>query len=118
MEKLSVESTRLQQRWEEFQNHCSKEERLELNRSEPTVEGVVDMVKEMTAAWRSKREKGRREKAMKLFHRFCFSLDSHKSLMKLLPEGNAYVSVFMGSLSAVIKVGPNFSDTNSENKTQ
>lgn len=63
------------------------------------------MVQEMAAAWRSKREKGRRGKAMKLFHSFCSSLDSHKSLMKLLPEGNAYVSVFMGSLGAIIKVG-------------
>ncbi|KAF9891837.1 hypothetical protein FE257_003322 [Aspergillus nanangensis] len=104
---IAVESARLREKWVAFQTSCPKDERLDLTNSEPTLEGVVDIVREMTTAWRTKRDKSRRGKTAKLFHAFCSKLDSHSSLMKLLPEGNAYVSVFMGSLGAVIKASVN-----------
>jgi hypothetical protein len=87
-----------------FQNNCPAEERVDLQNSEPTVEGVADMVNEMMKAWQVKREKGRRGKAISLFQKFCSSLNSHSSLIKILPEGNQYVSIFTGTLNAVIKV--------------
>lgn len=103
-EVILIESVKLREKWGVFQNNCSKEDRLDLTKSEPTIEGVVDLVQEMMTNWASKREKGRRGKALKLFHAFCSKLDSHSSLMRLLPEGNEYVSVFTGALGAIIKV--------------
>lgn len=44
---------------------------------------------------------------MMSFHRFCGSLGSHSSLIKILPEGNQYVSIFTGTLNAVIKASVN-----------
>ncbi|KAL4894972.1 hypothetical protein BDV59DRAFT_174226 [Aspergillus ambiguus] len=107
MEAISVESTKLREKWLIFRNNCPKEDRLDLSKSEPTTEGVFDMVNEMMVSWGAKREKGRRGRAIKLFHNFCCKLDSHSSLMKLLPEGNVYVSVFSGTLGAIIKASVN-----------
>lgn len=41
---------------------------------------------------------------MKKLHRFTACLDSHKSLLEILPEGNEYVSLFTGTASVLIKV--------------
>lgn len=62
------------------------------------------MVTEVTLEWRKKRQAGHLGKAKILFHSFCGTLDSHSSLLKLLPEGNEYVAIFAGTLNAIIKV--------------
>jgi hypothetical protein len=108
---ISVESARLREKWKLFYNHCPPEERVDLQNSEPTLEGVVDMVNKMMQAWQAKREKSRGGRAMAGFHRFCGSLNSHSNLIKLLPEGNEYVSVFTGTLNAIIKVRMFLNDT-------
>lgn len=104
MEVMSVESLRLREKWVVFQDSCPREERLDLQSSEPTVDGVVDMANEMMNACRARREKGRRGRAISLFHKFCQGLDSHSNLLKVLPQGNLYVSIFSGALNAIIKV--------------
>ena len=62
------------------------------------------MVREVEESWASKRKEGWRGKVLSLFHRFCGSLDAHKTLLKVLPEGNEYVSLFTGVLTTIIKV--------------
>ena len=64
----------------------------------------MDAVIRMESAWQAKRKTGFRGKVMTGFHRFCSTLDSHQSLLKLLPEGNDYVCLFSGALNAVITV--------------
>ena len=103
-EVIAIESAKLRDKWVKFQDNCPTEARLDLQKSEPTVEGVADMVKEVMNAWQTKRAKGCRGKAISRFHRFCKCLDSHSSLLKLLPHGSIYVSVLSGTLEAVIKV--------------
>lgn len=68
------------------------------------MKGVTNMVTEVTSEWQAKRQEGRLGKAKRLFHQFCGTLDSHSSLLKLLPEGNEYVAIFAGTLNAIIKV--------------
>ncbi len=101
---MAVESAKVREKWFVFQENCPKEERLDLQNTEPTVECVTNLVNEKIRAWQSKREMGRRGKAMSFFHRFCGTLDSHSSLLKLLPEGSHYASIFTGTLHAIIKV--------------
>ncbi|KAF2104705.1 hypothetical protein NA57DRAFT_70913 [Rhizodiscina lignyota] len=102
-EVIEKESTNLRRKWARFRNHCPREEQVDLQDSEPTIEGVTDMVNGMMKAWKAKRGEGWSGKALSGFHRFCRTLDSHSSLLKVLPEGNEYVSVFTGTLNAVIK---------------
>lgn len=75
-----------------------------MRRSEPTIEGVIDVVQELRLSWQAKRESGRRGKVMKMFHKFCSSIHSHKTLLEILPDGNEYVSIFTGTLNLVIRV--------------
>ena len=104
VEVISIESSRLRKKWIAFQNCCPREDRLDLQNSEPTVDGVVDMASKMMNAWQATRERSRGGRAILRFHRFCQGLDSHSNLLKILPEGNQYVSIFTGSLNAVMKV--------------
>lgn len=101
---INVESKKLRDQWLIFEQQSPQEERLDLNCDEPTVQGIVNMVDEMRRAWAAKRSKGFMGKALDQFHRFCHTLDSHSTLITILPEGNEYVSLFTGSLNAVIKV--------------
>lgn len=103
-EIIAVESAKLREKWVTFQNSCPKDERLDTAKSEPTIEGVVDMVKEVNRAWEARRKSGRRGRVMALFHKFCGTLDAHSSMLEVLPEGSEYVSLFTGTLNAVIRV--------------
>ncbi|KAI1659700.1 hypothetical protein F4813DRAFT_351692 [Daldinia decipiens] len=104
---ISIESNKLREKWAPFLTSSPVADRLNITKSEPTVEGVVDLVKEVTAAAQSKRDSRRRGKAMKLFHNFCSTIDSHRSMLKLIPEGNEYVSIFTGTLNIIIQASVN-----------
>lgn len=109
---IVVESNKLLQKWSSFLGSCSSDDRLDITRSEPTMQGVIDLVSEIAAASRSKVENSRRGKAMRYFHRFCETIDSHKSMLHIIPEGSEYFSVFAGTLAVIIQVNisaPRFS---------
>lgn len=101
---ISVEATELREKWVKFHGSCSKEDKLDLKKFDPSIESVVDLVRESNAKWQTKRRKGGGGKFMSTFHSFCNTLDSHSALLKVLPEGNQYVSLFTGSLNAIIQV--------------
>lgn len=102
---VATEAARLCEKWRKFQESCPKEDQLDLQQYEPTVESMVQLVTAMQNKWRATRETGRRAIAVQKFHQFCGSLDAHSNLLKLLPEGNEYVSLFSGTLTSIIKVG-------------
>ncbi|KAL8365015.1 hypothetical protein RB595_004025 [Gaeumannomyces hyphopodioides] len=104
---IAVESKRLREKWSSFQDSCPAEDRLDLSRAEPTMHGIIDTVRYMNLAWKKKRESGIIGRALQFFHRFCDTLDSHSGLLKILPEGSEYLSVFMGSLNAIIRASVN-----------
>lgn len=87
-----------------FYQKSAKNERLDLDNLAPTIEGVVSTVASVTAEWQAKRKQGYLGKTQSMFHKLCGTLNSHSSLLKLLPEGNEYFSIFAGSLNAIIKV--------------
>lgn len=101
---ISVEATQLRQKWVTFHGSCPKEDKLDLKKFDPSIEGVIDLVRESNTEWQTKRRKGGGGKFMSTFHSFCNTLDSHSALLKVLPEGNQYVSLFTGSLNAIIQV--------------
>ncbi|KAI1744782.1 hypothetical protein F4680DRAFT_405956 [Xylaria scruposa] len=104
---ILVESNKLLQKWHSFLGSCSSHDRLDVTRSEPTIEGVIDLVREVTAISRAKNESSRRGKAMKYFHKFCETIHAHKSILEIIPEGSEYVSVFAGTLNVIIQASVN-----------
>ncbi|KAI8627667.1 hypothetical protein F5Y19DRAFT_440740 [Xylariaceae sp. FL1651] len=104
---ITVESEKLCDKWLSFLRSCSDHDRLDLSQSEPTMEGVVELVTKIVAATEAKKEKGRRAKATKYFHKFCKTVDAHKSMLEIIPQGSEYVSMFAGTLSVIIQASVN-----------
>ncbi|KAK4167748.1 hypothetical protein QBC43DRAFT_285639 [Cladorrhinum sp. PSN259] len=104
---IAVEATKLREKWVGFQKSCAKEERLDLEVFEPTVESVFDLVTSLNATTQAKRKSGIMGKVMTRFHKFCDKLDSHAQMLKVLPDGNEYVSIFTGTLTAIINASVN-----------
>lgn len=78
---------------------------MEDSQFEPTIEGVIKVTQQAFARWEGKKKEGFTGVTKALFHRFCDGINSHSSMLKLLPEGNEYVSLFTGVLSVIINVG-------------
>ncbi|KAI1502349.1 hypothetical protein F5X99DRAFT_379172 [Biscogniauxia marginata] len=104
---ITIESNKLREKWVSFLSNSSGHDRLNLARSEPTMEGVVELVQEIATATEDKRGNSRRGKVMKYFHKFCGTVDSHKSMLELIPQGSEYVSIFAGTLNVIIKASVN-----------
>ncbi|KAK3994206.1 phytanoyl-CoA dioxygenase [Cladorrhinum sp. PSN332] len=104
---IAVEASKLKEKWLQFQTSSSKQDRLDLDAFEPTVEGVIDLVNSLNASVQAKRKSGILGKIMPRFHKFCEKLDSHSAMLKILPEGNDYVSIFSGALTTIIKASVN-----------
>ncbi|KAF4879709.1 hypothetical protein CGCSCA1_v001046 [Colletotrichum siamense] len=104
---LAVETEQLRERWKKFVESGSAVDRLNLKLSEPTMNGVIETVQEIQRAWESKRKNSRLARAKSLFHKFCGTLHAHKALIEILPSGNEYVSIFTGTLNAVIQASAN-----------
>lgn len=72
----------------------------------PTIEGVIKVTQQAFARWEEKKKEGFTGMFKALFHRFCDGINSHSSMLKVLPEGSEYVSLFTGVLSVIMNVGP------------
>lgn len=81
---------------------------------DPTIEGVIKVTQQAFARWEERKKEGFMGKTKALFHRFCDGVDSHSSMLKILPEGSEYVSLFTGVLSVIINVGLAFVDSHGQ----
>ncbi|KAF4954069.1 hypothetical protein FSARC_12236 [Fusarium sarcochroum] len=104
---IADESLKLRQTWNKFQELNKPEDRLDLDTTDPTMESITKLIGQGIQDWNDKRKSGRQGGVSKKFHKFCNAVDSHKSLMKILPESHEYFSIFMGSTAAVVKASVN-----------
>ncbi|KAJ3546080.1 hypothetical protein NM208_g2190 [Fusarium decemcellulare] len=104
---IASESEKLRETWVKFQESSDPVDRLDLDVVDPTMEGITKLVSQGIQSWNDKRQEGRQGIVSKKFHKFCNSVDSHKSLMKVLPESHEYFSLFMGSVTAVVQASVN-----------
>lgn len=103
---VAVEAEKLRVNWVTLynSNSGSKDDQIDLETFDPTFQGVRDLIISVTETLEAKRKTGASGRITSGFHSFCDKLDSHAAFLKMLPDGNEYVSVFTGSLSAIIKV--------------
>ncbi|KAF5008483.1 hypothetical protein FDECE_5242 [Fusarium decemcellulare] len=104
---IASESEKLRETWIKFQESSDPVDRLDLDVVDPTMEGITKLVSQGIQHWNDKRQEGRQGTVSKKFHKFCNSVDSHKSLMKVLPESHEYFSLLMGSVTAVVQASVN-----------
>jgi hypothetical protein len=101
---VASESVKLRRLWQEYQQTMPANERINVKEIEPTLEGMTKIVKDGLSSWDRKRREGLGGKIMSKFHSFCRAVDSHKTLLDVLPQSSEYVSVFYGSLTAILSV--------------
>lgn len=101
-----MEAVTLAQKFHDLYQQSSEHERVNLTQFTPTIEGVLDQVRQVHLKIDAKRKSGFMGKTKSLFHKFCKTIDSHKSLLGILPEGNEYISIITGVLHLVVQVRP------------
>jgi hypothetical protein len=106
-EKLGSESADLRKKLAAFRKKNPNEDHhLDLEETDQTIESVLETVTDINKTWQTKRDKSWAGKVGHLLLQFGCTLHSHKTLLEMLPQGSEYVSIFTGSLNAVIKVCP------------
>ncbi|KAM0563590.1 hypothetical protein ACHAPJ_001314 [Fusarium lateritium] len=103
---IADEAQKLRNTWNKFQELNKPEDRLDLDAASPTVESLK-LIGQGMHNWNDKRKSGRQGTVSRKFHKFCNGVDSHKSLLKILPESHEYFSIFMGSTTAVVQASVN-----------
>ena len=68
-------------------------------------EDVVSVMKGLENQWQQKKDRGTWGSTKKCLRRVCGAIDSHSTLLKVLPADSQYASVFCGTLQTLIKVG-------------
>jgi hypothetical protein len=109
-EILNVELLKLKERWAAFYKSCPPDDTdslLDLTKCDPSMESVLKMVENMQTSWQKQRQTSRLGRTMGKFRRFCKGVESHSTLLQILPQGNEYVSVFTGTLNLVLKASSN-----------
>jgi hypothetical protein len=101
---LKVEAANLVEAWKVFQLEVPEESRADFKECDQTPNGLVKMVETVATAWHTKRTKSKFGKFMKVFHRVCGTVDTHRTVLTMLPQGNEYVSLFSGALMSIITV--------------
>lgn len=100
-----MEGSRLRGKWLDFRRSCAKEDQLDLELYDPSIESVISMVEDVKEIWEAKRRRGVGGKIKTQFHRLSGCLQSHSNMLAVLPESSEYVSIFTGTLNTIIKVG-------------
>lgn len=70
----------------------------------PTVETLWAAVRQAQAQWEKKREKGFGRARAQLFS-FLETMDEHKYLFSIIPNGDKYTSLITGVVTSIVKVG-------------
>ena len=70
----------------------------------PPIHELLEAVETANLTWQENREQTNSGKAKQKFGKLCKSLDSHKELMAVIPQGDKYVSLLTGTFSAIVKV--------------
>jgi hypothetical protein len=103
-EVMTKSAQQLQDIWRDYQNNSKRGDRLDLDNIDPTPEGITRLISNSLAARGAQGRQGGWARAKSRFHRVCGGLDSHKSLLNMLPQSSEYVSIFAGSITAIIHV--------------
>lgn len=103
-ELIHDESVQLAKKLLDFDKTVSKKDRMDDSQFEPTIQGVIKVTQQVFERWEKNKREGFMGTTKALFHRFCDGINSHSSMLKVLPEGSEYVSLFTGVLSVVINV--------------
>ncbi|KAH8170875.1 phytanoyl-CoA dioxygenase family protein [Sarocladium implicatum] len=107
----ALEAENLRKKWVDLYQNTSKKERLDMDSLDLSFDGVVDLIKSTCAKNQTEQEESIMGKITGRFHSICDTVHAHSAFLKMLPEGNEYVSIFTGSLNAVIKASVNHKRT-------
>lgn len=99
------QAVKLSEAWALFREKIPEKERLQLGSRAPTSGDVIQLMTSIQQRWERERNNGKRGLICHFFRKCCLSIKSHETMLKVLPEGNEYCSLFTGVLRSVVYVG-------------
>lgn len=106
--KLDVERQKLNDAWIQFRHTLPPDARVELARRPAEFADVVNVMKMIEEEWQQKKEKGAWGSTKKYLRRVSSTMNSHSTLLKVLPADSQYASIFCGTLQTLIKASANY----------
>ena len=101
---LDVERQKLNDAWIQFRHILPPNASIESARRPADFEDVVNVMKGIEDEWQQKREKGAWGITKKYLRRVGSTINSHSTLLKVLPSDSQYASIFCGTLQTLLKV--------------
>lgn len=101
---MAENAQQLKDVWRDYHSRSKRDNPLDLDSIDPTTEGISSLIRNALASRSDQDRRGGWAKVKDRFHRVCGTLDSHKSLLNTIPQSSEYVSIFTGSITAIIQV--------------
>jgi hypothetical protein len=96
----------LEDAWDLFYQKIPSDQRVSLDKRVPPFDDVKQAMASVASKWETDRKKGKTGKICSFYTRCCLSIKSHETMLKILPEGDKYFSLFSGVLKSVVFVRP------------
>ncbi|KAK5110405.1 hypothetical protein LTR85_001269 [Meristemomyces frigidus] len=104
LERLRPQAVRLSRAWEEFRVKLPSTEAARFEHRAPTFDDVISMMTDVEQRWDKQRKKGTFGAISNNYRRCCLCIKSHEKMLKILPDGSEYVSLFTGVLTSIVYV--------------
>ncbi|KAL6721677.1 hypothetical protein ACLMJK_000781 [Lecanora helva] len=108
IQKLDIQGNALSQAWDQFKAKLPPEEQIEFAKRPQNFQDVINVVGKVEEAWQQKKKKGVFGHTKRYFRRICTVINSHSTLLEMLPSSSQYVSIFCGTLQTLIKASTNY----------
>ena len=105
---LDQASRELAQAWLRFQNCLPSGHKSKVDDSPPCLEDVYKAVTEASEQLKTDREESKIGRLKNRFNKLCSTLNSHKDMFDIVPDGDKYVSILAGSFSALVKASARY----------
>ena len=102
---LHERAVELSKQWGRFRDKVPEEARVQAwARRAPTLNDVKQLMLDVESSWDQKRKSGVTGRIGIQYRRACVFIKDHETMLKIIPEGNEYVSLFSGVLRSVVTV--------------
>ncbi|KAI9684983.1 MAG: hypothetical protein M1820_010851 [Bogoriella megaspora] len=105
---LQQASDDLFQAWNQFETYLPDEQRIKFETQPPCLADIWAVVNDANEHLQRNRKDTKIGKFKERFTKLCNTLENHKNLFAIVPQGDKYACIFVGSVSAIVKAATNY----------
>ncbi|CAI6335452.1 unnamed protein product [Periconia digitata] len=102
LDELSIKARALQRLLPRSQMEPPQQDQMHHETEFSSIPPAAKAVRDAARRWQEERGNGERNKVNSYFRRFAGTLESHEKLMKMLPRGDKWVSIFARSIVTIL----------------